>query len=880
MPVEILVDGRSVLVESGSNLLFALRGAGCDLPGLCSNQREGYAPRSSCRLCLVEVEGTAGLVPACRTSARDGMVLRTASSRLERLRKTLRALTAEPGPIAPPMSSASLSFDPSACIRCGMCRDACQDVQGNGVIGIAGRGSQSRIVFDADAALSESSCVSCGECAQVCPTGALQLTGGVSQDIPLGDTVCPYCSVGCRITLTKSADGRILGKGANGPANKGRLCVKGRFGFEPLAHEDRLRVPLIRITPASKIAVLEADLKAESAAIAELFRPATWKEALDVAARGLKAALTAHGSDKIAILGSGKASNEDAYILQKLGRVALKTRHIDHCTRLCASVPPLTEATGFAAVTVPIEDVAEADVVLMVGSNPEVNHPVGATFLKNAIAQGTKLILLDPYRQPLARHAHQHLALRPGSDVTVLSSMLHVVIAEGLYDREFVRDHIDGFDDLAKAVAEMTPAIAEKVSGVPSQDIEAAARLFATAPRAIAFWGMGASQHVHGADNIRCVVSLALICGHVGKPGSGLHPLRGQNNVQGSCDAGLLPSSLPGYHSVSDKTSRDKFERAWACELPEGKGLSLCEIMDAAGEGGIKALYVAGGNPAMANPDLSRTRAGLARLEYLIVQDIFLTETALLADVILPACAIAERSGTYTSTDRIVQRTAPALEPPGEAMPDWWITREIAQRLGTTWGNVELDDIFDELAEHVPMLSGLTSAQLRNLTSVQVPLGQPASLFRHSFPTPTGRARLRAVTSLSHGELPDGSYPFILMTGRVREHWHTGAMTRRSATLDKLAPRAELRVAASDFDRLALRHEQPVIVQTRRGRVQVACVRDERQQDGVLFLPFAFHEAAANLLTGASLDPTTRVPEYKFCAARIEQIDAVQGHDA
>ena len=900
MPVTIEVDDETVLVDDSTSLLHALRASGRDVPGLCFSPREGYAARSSCRLCLVELEGSPSLIPACRAEIRNGMVVRTRSARLDRVRSGLATLAsreateapqagfysdsvsavsaiAPDGPSRPSqiMTSASLSFDPEACIRCGLCRDACQTVQANGVIGIAGRGDDCRIVFELDSALAESTCTSCGECVEVCPTHALDYAS--YSKVPraaIGETVCPYCSVGCRITLTRDGDGRVVGEGADGPANKGRLCVKGRFGFEALLHEDRLRVPLVRKPGVPKNP--NFDSRTSASQIREFFRPVSWDEALDLAARGLRETFAAHGGGSLAVLGSAKASSEDAYILQKLARAVLKTNHIDHCTRLCASVPPLAEAIGFAAVTVPVEAAAEAEVILMVGSNPEVNHPVAATFLKNAIARGTRLLLVDPYRQPFARHAHQHLALFPGTDVTLLSAMLHVVIGERLYDHAFVQARIDGFEEVAEAVAHITPEIAEKVSGVPADEIRRAARLFATARTAIAFWGMGASQHVHGADNIRCVVSLALICGHVGKPGSGLHPLRGQNNVQGSCDAGLIPGNLPGYQPISEPAVRRRFEASWGCSLPSESGLTVCEILDAAWQREIKAIYVAGGNPSMANPDLGRTREALARLDFLIVQDIFPTETALLADVLLPASAIAERDGTYTSTDRIVQRTEQALLPPGEAMPDWWITREIAQRLGADWANVGIATLFDEMAAHVPTLEGLTFAQLSASKSVRTPLGAPASLFADVFPTATGRARLRSASVRSPGELPDTDYPLVLVTGRLREHWHTGSMTRRSPTLDRLSPRAELRVAAVDFDRMGLSPDAQVRVETRRGRVRVACVRDERLQTGVMFLPFSFYEAAANELTAANLDPTTRVPEYKFCAARVVPLNAAQ----
>ncbi len=903
MKVRITIDGQEITVSADSTVQGAIRAAGLAASGICSPDRVGYPAAGACRLCLVEIENAGALKPACRTPVRDTMVVHTSSKRALQARKLVGELTlseqtrsAASATRETPLrrqldllaveesrfgfrrqshthtsSNGAIRFDPDACVRCGACSSACRDVQVNDVIALAGRGGDTRVTFDDDVPLSKSTCVSCGECVDVCPVDALAFATAAlpetSEEPRRAVTICPYCSVGCHLTVHVAQDLVVRVEGGDGPANRGRLCVKGRFGLEAVGHRDRLRTPLIR-RDAHKV-VPPGLTSAE--AITELFRPASWDEALTVAAAGLSGIKSSHGSGAIAVLGSAKASNEDAYVLQKLARSVLGTSHVDHCTRLCASVPPLAEAIGFSAVTVPVEQVAEADVVLMVGSNPEVNHPVAATFIKNALRSGTKLILIDPYRQPFARHATRHLALWPGTDVTLLSAMIQVVISERLYDEAFVRDRIDGFEDVAAAVSAITPEAASRLTGVGADDIREAARLFARADRAITFWGMGSSQHLHGADNIRCIVALTLICGHVGKPGAGLHPLRGQNNVQGSCDAGLIPTTLPGYRRLDDAGARDRLQALWGAPPPSSTGLTVCEIIDAAWTGSMRGLYVAGGNPAMANPDLRRTRESLSRLDFLVVQDILPSETAVFADVILPAAAIAERDGTYTSTDRWLQRADAALPLPGEARPDWWITVEIARRMGAVWSHRSIEEIFDEMAAVVPVLEGVTWNMLGQVRFVRVPLGAPneGSLFDAAFPTRNGRAKLTPVQVRDPGETPDADYPLILVTGRVREHWHTGTMTRRSSTLNSLAPRAVLGVSSTDFDRLLLTEGALIQLETRRGRIRVHCSRDERLQPGVVSLPFSYIEAAANELTAVHLDPTTRVPEYKLSAARI-----------
>ncbi len=905
---DLTIDGHTVVAQPGQTLLAAATLAGLDLPHLCGSTRMGYAAVGSCRTCLVEVDGEAELRAACRHPASPGLSVRTNTPRTKRVRRlAIELLGAEmsteahmrhPGSAfmalaeraganvarfgartdshAGDASHPAILLDPEACIRCGKCRAGCHDVQVNGVIALAGRGGAIHIAFDAGVPMGESQCASCGECAQVCPTGALAPkalleAGGHAGITASSETVCPFCSVGCRVTLHQADDRIVWAEGADGPANHGRLCVKGRFGFTYLRHTDRLTMPLIRRTGVPR----DAGAGLRGPQVLDLFRPASWEEALIVAAEGFRRVRAHHGGASLAVLGSAKGSNEDAYLLQKLARAGFGTPHIDHCTRLCASVPPLAEATGLAAVTAPIEEIAKADVVLMVGSNPDMNHPVAASFMKGALRNGTRLILVDPHGQPLSRFATHHFRIAPGTDVALLSAMTRLVIEEGLYDRAFVAERVQGFEDLRGRVRPFTPEVAAHICGVESEEIRAAARLFAGARAAMTFWGMGASQHAFGADNIRATIAFALVCGQVGRPGAGLHPLRGQNNVQGSCDAGLLPNYLPGYRDVDDAAERAVFEHLWGGGIPFPGGLSVVEMFDAARRGVVHGLYVVGGNPALANPDLTATRAALAGLDHLVVQDIFPTETAAYADVVLPAAALAEREGTVTNTDRIVQRISPALPPPGAARPDWMIIRDLAVRLGLPWEQLSVEGIFEEMAEVVPMLRGIHWPLLVRTGHARYPLqeeGASDSLFGDSF-LRGERALIAPLDSSGVDEVPDAQFPFILMTGRLREHWHTGSMTRRSPVLETLSPEPRAHLHPDDLARLQLATGDDVEVRTRRGAVHLPVRPDASIRPGVVWMAMSFVEAAANELTIGRLDPTTRVPEFKFCAAAVRKAD-------
>ncbi|HEX6143875.1 MAG TPA: formate dehydrogenase subunit alpha, partial [Geminicoccaceae bacterium] len=685
-------------------------------------------------------------------------------------------------------------------------------------------------------------------------------------------SVCPYCGVGCQITY-KIKDDRIRWvEGAPGPANENRLCVKGRFGFDYVTHPERLTVPLIRKEGVAKVVGDEID----PANPWTHFREASWEEALDRAAEGLVRIRERDGSAALAGFGSAKGSNEEAYLVQKLIRTGFGTNNVDHCTRLChaSSVAALLENIGSGAVTAPFTAVRDADVIVVIGANPTENHPVAATYFKQAAKAGKTLIVMDPRGQALRRHATHMLQFKPGTDVAMLNAIMHVIVEEGLYDRQYIQAHTENFAELKEHLAQFPPERMAEVCGIDAGTLRTVARTFAGAQRAIVFWGMGISQHVHGTDNARCLISLVLMTGQVGRPGTGLHPLRGQNNVQGASDVGLIPMMLPDYGRVAKDEVRARFEELWGTKLDPKPGLTVVEIVHAIVAGTIKGMYIMGENPAMSDPDVHHARQALAALEHLVVQDLFLTETAKYADVVLPASAWPEKDGTVTNTNRQVQRGRQALPLPGQARQDWWIIQEIARRIGLAWSYSGPADVFREMARGMPSLANITWERLAREHSVTYPCAGPDQpgeeiVFGDRFPTGDGRGRFAPADVLPPDELPDADYPFVLSTGRLLEHWHTGAMTRRASNLDALEPEAIASLHPRDLGGLGVAPGGRIRVETRRGAIELAARADRSVAEGMVFIPFCFNEAAANLLTNPQLDPYGKIPEFKFCAARV-----------
>ena len=903
--IAFTLDGKAMTALPGETLLTAAKRHGVAIPYLCA--KEGLRPDGNCRACVVEIEGERVLAPSCCRQPSDGMVVHSSNKRARQSQRLVVELLKSDRPDSaytlhselddwadflqvgasrfparePPaadISHPAIAVNLDACIRCTRCLRACREEQVNGVIGYARRGDQTSIVFDLEDPLGASSCVGCGECVQACPTGALMPAGGVGLETPdrSVDSVCPYCGVGCQLTY-HVRDNRILHvSGRDGPANQSRLCVKGRYGFDYVHNRGRLTVPLIRRDDAPKRAELALDPDNPYAD----FRKATWEEAMARAADGLKAIRDQHGANALAGFGSAKGSNEEAYLFQKLVRTGFGTNNVDHCTRLChaSSVVALLEMIGSGAVSNPVRDAAHAEVIFIIGSNTTVNHPVAATFLKNEVRHGKTLIVLDPRRTPIAEHATHYLQFKPDTDVALLNALMHAVIEQRLVDQAFVDSRTTGYARLEAHLQPYTPEKMAPICGIDAATIREVARIYAGSAASIIFWGMGISQHVHGTDNSRALISLALMSGQIGRPGTGLHPLRGQNNVQGASDVGLIPMVFPDYQRVDNAEVRARFEQLWGQRLDPTPGLTVVEIMHAVTNPDparrIRGMYIMGENPAMSDPDLNHARTALSKLEHLVVQDIFMTETAWYADVILPASAFPEKTGSFTNTDRRVQLGRQALAPPGQARQDLEIIIDMAHRLGLDWRYQCPPDVFAEMRQAMPSIAGISWDRLEEQGSVTYPCasetdpGQPVIFIDH-FPTADGRARFVPAPFTNADELPDDDYPWVLITGRLLEHWHTGSMTRRASVLDRIEPDPVAMLHPDDLTRIGAGVGEPIHLTSRRGRITAFAGADPGLQPGQVFLPFCYHEAAANLLTNAALDPAAKIPEFKFCALQV-----------
>ncbi len=926
--VEFSLDGKTIVSYEGETILKAAKRHGIDIPHLCF--KDGYRPDGNCRACVVEINGERTLAPSCCRSATPGMEVKATSERalksqklvLEMLlsdmpdegfkwvgdtkeeeqknqhgelstwatrmdvqvRPELKALRREK--VTSDLSHPAMAVNLDACIQCNRCVRACREEQVNDVIGYAMRGAHSEIVFDLNDSMGESTCVACGECVQACPTGALMPKGLIGSQVVdrKVDSVCPFCGIGCQITYNVKDEKIVSVDGRDGPANHNRLCVKGRFGMDYIHNPQRLTKPLIRRAGVPKD---ESALQSRQD-WSHIFREASWEEALELAAGGLSNLKKQYGPKSLAGFGSAKGSNEEAYLFQKLVRVGFGSNNVDHCTRLChaSSVAALLEGVGSGAVSNQVNDVENASLVMIIGSNPTANHPVGATWFKNAAKRGAKLVVCDPRKTDISKHAWRTMQFNPDTDVAMLNAMIHTIIEEGLVDQKLIEQRVNNFEALKESIKAYSPEAMAPICGIPAETLREVAREFATTKSAMIFWGMGVSQHVHGTDNARCLIALVTITGQIGKPGSGLHPLRGQNNVQGASDAGLIPMMFPNYQRVDHDAAHAWFENFWDAKLDRKPGYTVVEIMHKitapdSDPDKIRGMYIEGENPAMSDPDLNHARHALASLEHLVVQDIFMTETALLADVVLPASAWPEKVGTASNTDRMVQMGKKAIDPPGDAKPDLWIIQEIAKRMGLNWDYQGPDDgvaeVYEEMRQAMhASIKGITWERLEKESSVTYPClsaedpGRPI-VFDDHFATADGKARLVPAGIIPANESPDTEYPFVLITGRQLEHWHTGSMTRRATVLDAIEPMATVSMNGEDMTQLGVAEGDVITVESRRGEVGIHVRRDDGTPHGAVFIPFAYYEAAANLITNSALDPFGKIPEFKYCAVKLSK---------
>ena len=891
--VTCTIDGREARILAGDTILAVAQRVGVEIPTLCHDPR--LRPYGGCRVCLVEVEGARGLQPACCTNAEPDRAVLTRSERVLKARKmvvelllsdhpndclkcesngdcALQALAYELGADFDRFGSAHPSPRPIAdrdkaivrdhakCIRCGRCVRICGEVQQRHVLEFAGRGGSTSVGTPFDRSLLDTDCVHCGQCVATCPTGALtekQAAGqGRAYDWHKTRTTCVYCGVGCQVDLHTN-DGRIVKVTSESLVvpNQGNLCVKGRFGFDFVGHSERLRNPLLR-----KNGQLEE---------------VSWDEALDFVAARLSEIKREHGADAIAGLSSAKCTNEENYVMQKFMRAAVGTNNVDHCARLChaSTVAGLARAFGSGAMTNSIGEIGQGDLIFVTGSNTTENHPVMGAAICRAASEGRiKLVVADPRRIDLAKFADVYLQQRCGTDVAMFNGLMNVIIAEGLHDKDFVASRTEGFEELRATVAEYPPEKVEQITGLPADDLRQAARLYAQADAAAIYYSMGITQHTTGTDNVLSAANLAMLTGNIGRPGTGVNPLRGQSNVQGACDLGALPNVYPGYQKVDDPAIQAKFENAWGTSLSGEVGLTVVEIINAAAEGTVKALYAMGENPMLSDPDQNHVKEGLENLELLVVQDIFLTETAELAHVVLPATCFAEKDGTFTNTERRVQRGRKAVEGPGEARVDWEIICEIAGRMGYEMRYGSAAEIMEEIASVSPIYGGMFYDRLEGV-GLQWPCldrSHPGTPILHAGEFKRGLGKFHAVKFIDAKELPDDEYPLVLTTGRYLEHWHTGTMTRRSEPLSQLVPGGLIEISPADAEELALNDGDQVKVSSRRGEVVTTVRVTGRSPKGTAFMAFHFAEAPANRLTIAALDPIAKIPELKVCAVRIE----------
>ncbi len=902
--VKIKINGKQYEFEEGKTILDACTEAGIHIPTLCF--LKGISETGSCGICVVEVKGAKNLVRSCVTKIRDGMEIQTDTELVKEARKLNLELTLAHHPLDCMTCERNgdcelqdlayefsikkseflecedvfhretktawdtnpfISFDPQKCVLCRRCVGACENLAIVDAIGIAMRGKNTTVSTPFNLPLEQTDCQFCAECVQACPTGALEIkprTGkGRKYDFEYTDTICAYCGVGCNLRLYKDKKNNlVLAEGLpHKLVNDTRTCVKGRYGHEYVNSEDRLTVPLIR----------------KNGKLTEV----SWEEAIAYTAKRLKEIKEKYGPDSIGVLGSSRCTNEDNYVIQKFARAVIGTNNVDNCARLCHSstVTGLKMSLGAGAATNSIDDIKYSDVMFVIGSNMTETHPVIAQIVKKHQREdGAKIIVCDPRRTDIAKVADIFIQHNPGTDVILLNAIMKVIIDEDLIDKEFIEQHTTGFDELKKSLEDFDLDRAAEITGVNKELIRQAAMLYGSAKNAVIFYTMGITQHTTGTDNVLSIANLALITGNLGREGTGVNPLRGQANVQGACDLGALPNVFPGYQSVTDEKVRSEFEKAWGVKLLGNVGYPVSKFGDLALEGKLKAVYIMGENPLLSEPDITRVREGFEKLEFIAVQDIFLSDTAQIADVVFPAAAAYEKSGTFTNTERRVQLLRPAREKPGKAKCDWEIVCEVATAMGYEMKYSSPAEIMDEAASLTPSYRGIHFNRLEN-GGIQWPCTSdtdPGTKFLYKggiFKKSGGKAVIHAVKFREPAELPDEQYPLVLTTGRILFHYHTGNETRHVAALDKFVPENYLEISPEDAAEIGVKNGEKVRVSTRRGSIVLRARISDRPKKGVVFASFHFREAAVNVLTNPALDPVANIPELKFSACRVEKAE-------
>ena len=905
MSVTLSINGKQVTVDAGATVLDAINRSGTYISQLCKDP--DMKPIGACRTCLVQIDGVRGLPASCSVPAADGMDVLTETENAVDARRGVLELTmamfpengatgsndyrelsiaAERHGIDVPrwggrsrqvVDASNPVFDIAmeSCIMCGRCAQACQDGhQFIGAIDILGTGTDARIGTFMDRPLVDSVCTTCGSCLASCPTGAIQVKADVPEPARTVSTICPYCGVGCGIQAKIDDDDQII-EILDDPDNQsslGMLCVKGRFGFSFVNHPDRIQKPLIR-----KNGVLS---------------PVEWDEALEYVANRL----AGYRGDAFGTLASAKATNEDGYIQQKFARLVMQSNHIDHCTRLChsPSVEAMLTALGSGATSNSYIDYEEAGCLVIIGSDANSNHPVAASRMRRAVVErGAKLIIINPRRIEMCDYADLWLRPRPGTDVALLNAMAKVIVDEGLADSDFITGRTEGYDEWWETVHKYDLSYAEGITGVPAQDIAEAARIYAHPPfsGSCLIWGMGITQHTMGTANAHGLLNLALVAGQLGRPGSGVSPLRGQNNVQGCGDAGCLPNAFPGYQTIGD-SSLAKFQSAWSNQaLPPDPGLVITDMVPAIDNGRIQAMYITGENPLLSEPDLHHAEETFRKLDFLVVQDIFMHETAEIADVVLPATSFAEKDGTFTNSERRVQRVRTAIDPVGDSRPDWAIIADVARRVSR---KLDLDlehefdydhpsQIFDEMASLMPIIAGLSYDRLDNEGGIQWPCPEPDHpgtryLYESDFPRGPRAKFVGFDQGPAADETPSKRFPLILNTGRILYHWHGGTITKRADNLLARAPELTVAMNPEDGERFDIPDGEWIRVRSRRGDLEGRASYTDNQRAGEIFVPFVkLQEHAANFLTNSALDPNSRIPEYKVCAVRMDKVGEDRG---